>query len=271
MNVNLAHLKDNSAVLRAERAASTHRFATLAEQINTAAAQLSHGEKSFGLTDPRTVKLREALRKLKQERAGIKLPSRFDPYPDAEAWHRAHPNIPSADPVPADIRKGETGLMAFNRRQQVTAGILSELASLEATPPPPDEACEPLFGQIDELANKGKPRVAGGSITFPKTLAGTTTVDNAVAVIAWLHGSALKAAVRKMLDDGTPTIPTAERERKLAKLRDDLVVALRQECACATEAERQGQRVERRRDIHAALLLGLRVDPAHAYRYLKRI
>jgi hypothetical protein len=59
---------------------------------------------------------------------------------------------------------------------------------------------------------------------------------------------------------------SAELEKRFAELTD----ALRHEAAVATEAEKAGQRVVRRRDVHPAILLGLKVTPARVYAYLAK-
>ena len=270
MSAALEHLKSNSLRLSSERIAHNTHVNQLADKIAAAATELAHAEKSFGLESKQAVSARGELRKLKQERGALKFPVLIDPLPEVEAWLRQNPKVEVADPVTPDIKKGETPLAAYLRRQQLTAGILASIRRTETAPTDPDEAVGPLLAQVGELADKGAPRVVNGRLTFPKTLAGTTSVDHAVAVLAWVHRDRFMDAIKAMiaLEDDGPTMTAQERSAELEKLFVQLVDALRQEAAVAVEAEKAGQRVVRRRDVHPAILLGLKVAPARVHAYL---
>jgi hypothetical protein len=272
MNPALDHLKSNSLRLSSERIAHNTHVNQLTDKINDAASALAHAEKSFGADNEKVAPFRGALRKLKQERASIKFPALIDPFPEAESWLKQNPKAEPCEPVTPDIRKGETPLAAYLRRQQVTANVLSQIRRVETAPADPEEAAGPLIEQVEELAAKGAPRVVNGRLTFPKTIAGTTSVDHAVAVLAWMDRPRFIDAVKAMIvlqDDG-PTMTTQERSAELEKRFAELTDALRHEAAVATEAEKAGQRVVRRRDVHPAILLGLKVAPARVYAYLAK-
>ena len=268
----LEHLKTNSRRLNAERHAHNAQAADLSNKIADAAAALAHAERTFGVQSDQAVTARAALRRLKQDRANLKSPVLIDPLPDAKKYLAANPKTHAADPVAADIRAGETPLMAYNRAQEATNAILRAIRGVETAPADPGELAAPLFDQVDELADRGAPRVVNGRLTFAQKLAGTTSVDDAVALIAFVDRDRFKkavAAVAKRLANG-PTMTAKERATTLAKALTDLTDALRQEAAVAVEAEMAGQRVVRRRNVHPAILLNLRVTPSAVYAYLAK-
>jgi hypothetical protein len=272
MNPALDHLKSNSLRLSSERMAHNTHVSQLTDKINDAASALAHAEKTFGMDNEKVAPFRATLRKLKQERASIKFPALIDPLPDAESWLKQNPKAEPVEPVTPDIRKGETPLAAYLRRQQVTAGVLATIRRVETAPADPEEAAGPLLEQVDELAAKGAPRIVNGRLAFPKVVAGTTSIDHAVAVLAWIDRPRFADAVKALIvlqDDG-PTMTAQERNAELEKRFIELTEALRQEAAVATEAEKAGLRVVRRRDVHPAILLGLKVAPARVYSYLTK-
>jgi hypothetical protein len=272
MSTALDHLKSNSLRLSSERIAHNTHVNQIADKVADAATALAHAEKSFGIESKEAVSARGELRKLKQERASIKFPVLIDPLPEVEAWLRQNPKAEAIEPVPPDIKRGETPLAAYLRCQQLTAGILANIRRVETAPADPAEAAGPVIAQIGELAEKGKPRIVNGLLTFPKTLAGTTSVDNAIGFVAWLDRDRFMDAVKTMIalqDDG-PTMTAQERSAELEKRFVELTDALRQEAAVAVEAEKAGQRVVRRRHVHPAILLGLTVVPARVYTYLTK-
>jgi hypothetical protein len=268
----LEHLKANSLRLNAERHAHNAQTADLSEKITDAAAALAHAERTFGLQSDQAVAARTALRRLKQDRAKLTSPVLIDPLPEAEKFLATNPKAHAAERVPADIRPGETPLAAYNRAQEATNAILRAIRGVETAPADPAELVAPLFDQIDELADRGAPRVVNGRLTFAQKLAGTTSVDDAVALIAFVDRDRFKkavAAVAKRLANG-PTMTADERATALAKALADLTEALRQEAAVAVEAEKAGQRVVRRRNVHPAILLNLRATPSAVYAYLAK-
>jgi hypothetical protein len=272
MSTALDHLKSNSLRLSSERIAHNTHVNQIADKIADAATGLAHAEKTFGIESKEAVSARGDLRKLKQERASIKLPVLIDPLPEVETWLRQNPKAEAIEPVTPDIKRGETPLAAHIRRQQITANILANIRRIETAPLPVEEAVAPLLDQIDELAKAGAPRVVNGRLVIPKILAGTTSVDNAIGFVAWLDRDHIKKSVEAMLalqDDG-PTMTAKERGIALEKCFVDLTDALRQEAAVAVEAEKAGQRVVRRRDVHPAILLGLQVVPRRVYAYLTK-
>lgn len=270
MSTALDHLKSNSLRLSSERIAHNTHVNQFADKIADAATALAHAEKSFGIESKEAVSARGDLRKLKQERASLKFPVLIDPLSEVEAWLRQNPKAEPIQPVTPDIKKGETPLAAYLRRQQLTASVLANIRRVETAPADPDEAAGPVIAQIGELADKGAPRVVNGRLVIPKVLAGTTSVDNAIGFVAWLDRDRFIDAVKTMIalqDDG-PSITTQERSAALEKCFVELTDALRQEAAVAVEAEKAGQRVVRRRDVHPAILLGLKVIPGRVYAYL---
>ncbi|HEY5225383.1 MAG TPA: hypothetical protein VIJ06_01200 [Methylovirgula sp.] len=272
MSPALEHLKSNSLRLNAERHAHNALTTHLADKITEAAIALAHAERTFGLQSDQAVSARAALRKLKQDRAKLPSPVLIDPLNEVETYLAQSPKAQPAEAVVPDIKPGETPLAAYNRRQEVTASVLKTIRGLETAPADPEELAAPLFDQIDELAKRGAPRVVNGRLGFPQKLAGVAGVDDAVALIAFIDGDRFKKAVGAMLKrsaDG-PTMTADDRASALAKAFRELVEALRQEAAVAVEAERAGQRVVRRRNIHPAVLLGLRIAPAVAYAYLAK-
>lgn len=270
MNPALDHLAANSLRIASEKIAHNTHINQLADKINDAATALAHAEKSFGIESKQAIAARGELRTLKQQRANVKLPALIDPLPEVEAWLRANPKGEPIEPVTPDIKKSETPLAAYLRRQQLTANILANIRRIETAPLPVEEAVSPLLDQIDDLAKAGAPRVVNGRLVIPKVLAGTTSVDNAIGFIAWLDRDRIKKAVADMLalQDNGPVISAQDRGAELEKGFAELTDALRQESAVAVEAEKAGQRVVRRRDVHPAILLGLKVVPARVHAYL---
>jgi hypothetical protein len=270
MNPALDHLASNSLRIASEKIAHNTHINQLAERINNAATTLAHVEKTFGAESKQAIAARGELRTLKQQRANVKFPALIDPLPEVEAWLRANPKGEPIEPVTPDIRKGETPLAAYLRRQQLTANILASIRRIETTPLPVEEAVAPLLDQIDKLADQGAPRVVNGRLVVPKVLAGTVSVDNAIGFVAWLDRARIKKSVEDMLSlqDNGPVMSAQERSTSLEKSFVELTDALRQEAAVATEAEKAGQRVVRRRNVHPAILLGLKVVPARVYAYL---
>lgn len=272
MNPALDHLASNSLRVASERIAHNTHINQLADKINDAATALAHAEKSFGIESKQAIAARGELRTLKQQRANVKFPALIDPLPEVEAWLRANPKGEPIEPVTPDIKKGETPLAAYLRRQQLTANILANIRRIETAPLPIEEAVAPLLDQIDELADQGAPRVVNGRLVIPKILAGTTSIDNAIGFVAWLDRDRIKKSVGDILSlqDNGPVISAQDRGAALEKCFAELTDALRQEAAVAVEAEKAGQRVVRRRDVHPAILLGLKVVPARVHAYLRK-
>lgn len=270
MNPALDHLASNSLRIASERIAHNTHINQLADKISDAATALAHAEKSFGIESKQAIAARGELRTLKQQRANVKFPAIIDPLPEVEAWLRANPKGEPIEPVTPDVRKGETPLAAYLRRQQLTANILASIRRIETAPLPVEEAVAPLLDQIDELAKAGAPRFVNGRLVIPKILAGTVSVDNAIGFVAWLDRDRIKKSVGDMLSlqDNGPVMSAQDRGAELEKRFAELTDALRQESAVAVEAEKAGQRVVRRRDVHPAILLGLKVVPARVHAYL---
>lgn len=270
MSAALDHYEANSLRLSAERIAHSTQIKALADKIADAASKLAHAENTLGVESKEAVVARSELRTLKQRRANIKFPALIDPLPEVEAWLKANPKAEAVDPITADIKRGETPMAAYQRRQQITANILANIRSIQNAPADPDEAIVPLVAQIEQLAEKGKPRVVNGVLVFPKTLAGTTSVDHAIAVAAFVDRGRFIDAVKALvlLEDDGPTITALERNNALEKAFVELTDALRQESAVAVEAEKAGQRIVRRRNVFPALLVGAKASPSRVYAYL---
>ena len=271
--MNIEHFRTNSINLQAARIAHTATNNDFTDKIADAARVAADVEKRFGDDHERIAPYRAAVRTLKQQRAALKSPATYDPLPEIERWLERHPNAePLAEPLIADVKKGETPLAAFNRRHELTNRILQRIRGFETAPADPDEAAVPLLAQIDALADKGAPRVINGRLMFATTLAGTTTIPDAIGLVAWLDRARLKSAVVAMLalDNSGPPMTALERSDALGKAFVELADALRQEAAVATEAERAGQRIERRRSVHPAVLIGRMAAPGEIFRYLTK-
>ena len=270
--MTLEHLQSNSMRLQAESIAHRTIINQFADAINDAATALAHAEKTFGDDQEKIAPFRATVRSLKQERAAIKSPSHYDPLPDAERWLERHPNAEAVPPVAPDVKKGETPLAAFNRRQETTNRVLSQIRRVETAPADPEELVGPLLEQVETLAKEGAPKIVQGRLALPKTINGAITIDHAIAFCAWACRSQVTAAVKALAAETNagPTMTTAERNDALARGYVELADALRQESACATAAEQAGQRVVRRRSVHPALLLNRKVSPADVYRYLAK-
>ena len=189
--------------------------------------------------------------------------------PRSSSYLAKHPTGDDAPTVAADVRKGETPLGAYYRRQEATAKILNQLRGIERAPAPPDEVRAALADQIDDLAKA--PSIVNGALMIPKTVVPVgpqaATLIDALGFVCWAFRDQIKAAVQALVPDDPTAITSTQRASELEAAQVALVDALRAEVACAIAAEGAGQRVVRRRNVHPAILIGRVVSPAAVYRY----
>jgi hypothetical protein len=262
----LEHFRTLSTNLDAERIAFNAAQSNLLERINVAASVVARIEEAKG----DATKQRAELRRLKVERANLKAPSFVDPLPDLEAYTRTRPNTIAAEPVTIAVPNGQTPLAVHNICTEKTNRVIAEIGRVIAAPP--EDMAGAIAARIDAIATS--PRIVNGELVFPKHVVDSNgmavTVTNTEGLFAWLHRDAMIAAMQKLAASNGPGLTAAERGEKLASLYVKLTTALRSEAAAAMAAEQAGQRVIRRRHVHPAILLGVKVAPAAVYDWLMK-
>ena len=268
----LSHFQARSRRIEAERVTFNQQIQHANDRIQEAAVALNQAERDWAGKPEKILPFRESLRRLKQERADIRMPPHGDPLPEIEKFLARHPKTPPIDPIKPDIRKGETALQAHNRFKVTTDGVLKKIAGIEAAAPPAEAIRDQAKAQIQEWAKA--PAIVNGRLLPPKSTvqvgANAVALPDAMGIIAWAFGDMLLAAVDRLIQPDPNAMSAADRAAALEKAYGDLANSLRQEAACAMQAELDGQRVERRRNVHAAILLNLQVRPADVYRYLTK-
>ena len=271
MPMPLDHLEANSRRIEAERIAYNSQIQNVNDRINDAATSLAHAERDWAGNAEKIAPFRETVRRLKQERASIRVPARGDPYPEVQKWSARHPKATPADPIKADIRRGETALMAHNRVKAATDTALRTISGIETAPLPTDVIRDSVKAEIQSWGKA--PAIINGKLLPPKSLvqvgANVIPLPDALGLVAWAIGDLLVAAVDRLIAPDANAMTAADRAAALEKAYADLAACLRQEAACAMQAELDGQRIERRRSVHPAILLNLNVNPADVYKYMK--
>ena len=152
-----------------------------------------------------------------------------------------------------------------------TNGVLKTISGIETAPLPADTIRDQAKAEIKSWAKA--PAIVGGKLLPPKSTvqvgANVVPLPDALGLIAWAFGDLLVAAVDRIIQPDQNAMTAAYRAAALDKAYGELADCLRQEAACAMQAELDGQRVERRRQVHPAILLNLQVSPADVYRYLR--
>lgn len=268
----LDHLKTNSRKIEADMLAFNAQISKFADDISDAATDLAHAEREHGDDHEAVAPFRAALRKLKQARAKTKRPAVYDPLSEVEPWAARNSKAERMEPVTADIRRGETPLMAYNRAQAATAAILKTIRGTETAPEPADAVRSSVIEQLKTLAKP--PEIQNGRLALPKKIVAfgnnAVAVDDTVGLLVWAIGGELLKSVESLVPEDSTSLSAADRKAALDKAYGELADALRQECACAMAAEQAGLRVQRRRGVHPAIILGAKVPSADVYRYLAK-
>ena len=270
MNEIITHLEANARRIAAELVAYNSQVSEINSRVNDAAVAVSQAEVEFPGDNARVAPYRETLRKAKQERAGIRRPAHGDPWPDVKKWRSFNPKAVSLGPLKPDIRKGETALQAHNNHREVTNDILAKIKGVDAAPAPASELRTTFEAQICEMAKA--PQIGKFGVQLPKSVipVGTSaiTINDAMAFMCWAFKDQVLAAFDKLVSNDDKAMSASDRAATLDKLKTDLVKSLRLEAACAMQAEKDGQRVERRRNIHPAIICNCAIDPSVAYKHL---
>jgi DNA repair exonuclease SbcCD ATPase subunit len=151
-------------------------------------------------------------------------------------------NVATFDGRTPKPRKGESASEAATRLRQRIAELQAEIDEVRQAPPPAAEVEDVLRAEIEKLAERGKPQVfVDGSVTMPHRIDFLPTaqggisirVDDAIALVAWLHKDALIAALSRQLDgniDHSKALAAEQRAAKLSGLGSALLAVEREEC-----------------------------------------
>lgn len=266
MQTALTHFRSLATKTEAGRIAHNAATSELLERINAKATVISQIEENDGDAS----KQKSDLRALKQERANLKPPSFYNPLPVLEQYARTHASAELVEPVSFDIPRGQTPAAVHNNAAEKTNAIVAEIGRVLVAPAAAEERADDIAAQIESIATP--PRLRHGVLEWPRHVVNSNgtavTMVNIEGLMAWLHGPAIVAKMMEEIDAGGPGITAADRARKLAALQTKLVDSLRLEAAAAMEAEQAGQRIERRRHVHPAILLGIKVSPATVWDWL---
>jgi hypothetical protein len=247
----------------AGRVAYNADVAALAQEMSEESSRLAIAQREDNKTGIEAHRVKIA--SLKKKRAELRPPSFVNPRQEVEKYARTHANDEPVS-VKVTLPNGQTWLAVHNNHAENVNGILAQIRRIETTPCADDASLE---RQIDALATP--PRVNGGKVTLPMHLVRgpdgrSVSVVNTEGLLVWLHRDAFVEAAKKLRnDDDGPSISPKERDDALAELHGKLDKALRLEAAAAMEAERAGQSVPRRKHVHPAVLLGVKVAPAAVY------
>ena len=270
------HLSANSTKLRSAAVAHQSSLRDYADKVAGAASEVARLEDEHPDKPELVAPARDDLIRVRRERSELKAPSYVDPWPECDKWLRGVTTLTLAPLITLDIRQGETAAQAYERRQRVTDSVIRDITSVRAAPRPDKDRVSALKNQVNALCDTSKPHVdPADKLIVPQVsiLAGKypATFDDIGRLVAWACRDQLLKAV-ETLDvsaDGV-TMSDDERAAKFADLTAQLADALRQESAIATEAEKAGQIVIRRKHVHPAVVLGANINPTTVFDHLWR-
>ena len=128
--------------------------------------------------------------------------------------------------------------------------VRADMNAVETAPLPASDQVKRAVAQIDELAAHGEPVLQpDGQIEWPQTdlylrVSGSLTAVNgeiidSAALVAWIHRDALRTKVAALIteqSDDKAAIAPADKPKRLAALRADLLSIERLECAAIEAA-----------------------------------
>lgn len=270
------HLAANSTKLKSAAVAYQASIRDFADKVANAAAEVARLEDEHPDKPELVVPARDELARIRRRRAELKAPSYVDPWPECDKWLSGVATLTPAPAITLDIRKGETAAQAYERRRGVSDSVIRDITSVRAAPKPDKDRVAALKAQINALCDTSKPHVdPSDRLVVPQVsiLAGKypATVDDIGRLVAWACRDQLLKAVESLCTSGDGiAMSDDERAAKLDDLNKQLADALRQESAIATEAEKTGQIVVRRKHVHPAVVLGATINPATVFDHLRR-
>ncbi|WP_029582937.1 hypothetical protein [Bradyrhizobium sp. URHD0069] len=204
---------------------------------------------------------------------------------NAEDWVRSKPGgteIVMHEPVEPQLKKGEDILAAIERIRRRGRELEADLARIAASPWPSAIAKQKMRERIGQLAESGRPWVEqaienDAEIPFQTqthpvrilngdpSLIGFTELPDTLALLAWLHGDALIAALDREIDevaDDPNALTAAQRQKAEGEVRADLLSVQRQEAELVWKAQADGAAVTHRPDIDPRALLGVKLIAA---------
>ena len=169
--------------------------------------------------------------------------------------------------------KDKSAPAAIERCRERINQLQAELAEVEAAPLPSSVAKKRAAEQISALASGRRPDVmqlildARGSISWPtrhdhvlSEHGGSVSSQDAVGLLAWLFKDQMIAAVNREIDAAAmddEALSPADKAKKLAELRAEILACERDECAFIDQAAKDGMSIAYRADISILALLGL--------------
>ena len=105
------HLAANSTNLKSAAVAYQAALRDLADKVATAASEVGRLEELHSGKPELVQPARDALARIRRQRADLKAPSYVDPWPECEGWLANVTTLTPAPAITADIRKGETAAL----------------------------------------------------------------------------------------------------------------------------------------------------------------
>jgi hypothetical protein len=166
-----------------------------------------------------------------------------------------------------ELLKGETMADALARIRDQITGTKHHRQAVASAALPKSAMKAAAKRYVDEMAERGRPRVAGDGNGFKASFGDTRSfvpqgVRAAAELLCWMDGPAVLKRLEAEID-ALPTPANAmnadERERRLADLTADLEKLERDEEALIEQAADDGIEVLRRAEASPAAVLGIRV------------
>jgi hypothetical protein len=180
------------------------------------------------------------------------------------------------------VKKGETPAAALDRLNYRRRELDADAHRVRSAPYPSGDCRAKAHATIDALAERGRPSVDGliehdGALAMPQSEMalpliaigkdGTSiigdargTVDDALALVVWLHKGALVKAIDKLIDedsDDSSALTATDRAVKLAEIASDKLMCERHEAALLWHMREQGDAAEFRVDADVLGVLGI--------------
>ncbi|MFL9826941.1 hypothetical protein [Rhodoplanes sp. SY1] len=194
-----------------------------------------------------------------------------------ESWLKELPHsaiVSDAISAPPVVPKKSSVLDMIEARRRRVRELTADRRRVEAAPVPSAIVKARMVAEISRIAEAGAPDVSGAIeggelVRWPTGTVhvgiagagvGSTTVHDALAVVAWLHRDALVKKLCNEVDaiaDDANALNDAERADQLAQIERDVLVAEREEVALVELAAEQGTPIAHRSDVAVPALLGI--------------
>jgi hypothetical protein len=165
------------------------------------------------------------------------------------------------------LLKGENNSAALSRIRNEIADLKQQRQAVASASLPKSVMKAAAKRYVEEMAARGRPRVAGDSDGFKATFGDTKTfapqgVRAAAELLCWHDGPGVLARLEAEIDAlPTPSLvlDTEERATRLAELTSDLERLERDEESLIEQAWDDGSEVLRRPEANPAAILGVRI------------